>query len=216
MHVQNLLVNSFVFHTSTQEESLDYMDDSSRDYHVEIKDDYTRVTEVLYPLSGLSSIDPNIVANAARRGTRVHDVCEAIVKGLGTWDIDEEISGYVKSFEKWWSQGHKVLAVEKRFYCSELMITGQVDMIIEHDDGAIILDIKTSYKPSKTWPLQGAAYAYMARKHGYNIKGIHFLHLDKKGGDPKVYIYDDEFELFKKCLDIYNYFFKPMKKKVKK
>lgn len=45
--------------------------------------DYTRVTEVLYPFSGLSNIKPDILANAARRGTRVHDICEGIMKGLG-------------------------------------------------------------------------------------------------------------------------------------
>lgn len=87
------------------------------------------------------------------------------------------------------------------------MITGQVDMIIEGSDGAIILDLKTSAKPSKTWPLQGSAYAYMARQSGYDIKGIHFLHLNKHGGDPHLYVYDDHFELFSKCLDVYKHFY---------
>lgn len=87
------------------------------------------------------------------------------------------------------------------------MITGQVDMIIEAPEGAIILDLKTSNKPSKTWPLQGAAYAYMARENGFDIKGIHFLHLSKAGMNPMLYVYDDEFEMFKKCLDVYKHFF---------
>ena len=178
----------------------------------EIDSKYTRVTSVLYPFSGLSDIDPDIVANAGRRGTRVHDICEAIVKGLPVMNINPDIAGYIHSFEKWWGEGKKVLAVEQRFFCSELMVTGKVDMIIETNEGAIILDLKTSSKPSKTWPLQGSAYAYMARKSGYNIKGIHFLHLSKHGIAPKLYVYDDEFELFKKCLDIYKHFFEVKKK----
>lgn len=169
---------------------------------------YLRVTEVLSPFSGLEHIDPGVLQNAADRGTRVHKACEGIIEGLGEWNVDDEIYGYVESFKKWWSQGHKVLSMERRFFCSELMITGQVDLILERPEGAIILDIKTPAKPSKTWPLQGAAYAHMARKAGYDVKGIHFLQLNKHGGEPKIHVYDDQFELFKKCLDVFNHFFR--------
>lgn len=169
---------------------------------------YIRVTDVLSPFSGLDKIDKDVLQNAANRGTRVHKACEAIIEGLGEWNVDDEIFGYVESFKKWWSEGHKVLSMEQRFFCSELMITGQVDLIIEKPEGAIILDIKTPVKPSKTWPLQGSAYAHMARKAGYDIKGIHFLQLNKHGMEPKIHVYDDQFELFKKCLDVFNHFFK--------
>jgi hypothetical protein len=169
---------------------------------------YLRVTEVLTPFSGLDKIHPAVLQNAADRGTRVHKACEAIIEGLGEWDVGDEIFGYVESFKKWWSKGHKVLAIEKRFYCSELMITGQVDLILETSDGIIVLDLKTPIKPSKTWPLQGSAYAHMARKAGYDIKGIHFLQLNKHGLEPKIHIYEDCFDLFKKALDVFNYFFR--------
>jgi hypothetical protein len=152
--------------------------------------------------------------HAARRGTDVHEVCEGIVQGLGEWNVYPEIRGYIESFKKWWQQGVNVLSIEQRFYCQELMITGQVDLIIDTPDGAAILDLKTSYKPSKTWPLQGAAYAYMARKHDYDIKKILFLHLDRYGGSPTLHAYDDDFETFKKCLDVYRYFFRECSKKI--
>lgn len=169
---------------------------------------YLRVTDVLSPFSGLDKIDKDVLQNAANRGTRVHKACEAIVEGLGEWDIDDEISGYVESFKKWWAKGHKVLSVEQRFFCSDLMLTGQVDLIIETPEGAVILDIKTPVKPSKTWGLQGSAYAYMARKSGYDIKGIQFLQLNKLGMDPKIHVYEDQFDLFKKCLDVFNHFYR--------
>ena len=47
-------------------------------------DKHIRVTDILSPFSGLDRVPKDILANAARRGSRVHDVCEAIVKGLGT------------------------------------------------------------------------------------------------------------------------------------
>lgn len=45
--------------------------------------DYTRVTAILSPFSGLDKVPKHIVENAGRRGTKVHDICEAIVRGLG-------------------------------------------------------------------------------------------------------------------------------------
>lgn len=169
---------------------------------------YLRVTEVLSPFSGLDKIDPVVLQNAANRGSRVHNACEAIVHGLGEWEIDDEIFGYVESFKKWWQLGHKVVSVEQRFFCSDLLITGQVDLILESPNGLVILDLKTPVKPSKTWPLQGSAYAYMAKKEGYDIQEIQFLQLNKHGIDPVIHIYDYDFEMFRKCLDVFNYFFK--------
>lgn len=174
----------------------------------EISKGYSRVTEILYPFSGLEKIDPAVVSNAAQRGTRVHHACEAIANGLGDWFVEDDIRGYVDSFKQWWHLGHSVIAIEQRFYCSELMITGQVDFVLQQENGAVILDLKTPMRPSKTWPLQGSAYAYMARQSGYNITGIHFLQLNKHGKKPKLHVYDDKMEMFLKCLDVYNHFFR--------
>ncbi len=171
-----------------------------------IPDKYTRVTQILYPFSGLSAIDPRIVQNAGERGTRVHNICEAIVAGVGVWDIPDDIAGYISSFQQWWKD-QKVIAVEERFFCDEFLITGKVDMIIETENGLAIFDLKTSYKPSKTWPLQGSAYMHMARKANYDIKLIQFLHLKKDGSKPTLHEYQDQFDLFKKCLDVYRYFY---------
>lgn len=44
---------------------------------------YTRVTEVLSQFSGLDKVPKDILENAARRGTKVHNICEAIVTGIG-------------------------------------------------------------------------------------------------------------------------------------
>lgn len=172
------------------------------------RESYARVTSVLYPFTGLASIDQKIVQNAAERGTRVHKICEGIVSGLGEWDVDEKVSGYVESFKKWWSAGVDVNEMEKRFWDDELCITGQVDFITSLPDGLAVVDLKTSYKPSKTWQVQGSAYAYLAKKAGYNIQHIQFIHLSKTGSAPKIYTYPVDDNLFLSVLTTYNHFYK--------
>ncbi len=174
----------------------------------EIKPGYTRVTEILYPFSGIKDINPDIVQNAADRGTRTHKVCESIVMGLGEWDVDDQIRPYVESFKQWWDLGHEVLAVEQRFYDDEYMLTGAVDLILRTDECDIIIDLKTSYKPSKTWPLQGSAYAKMARQSGYNIQKIQFLHLNRYGLKPRIYEYPDQWDTYLSCWHVYNHFYR--------
>ena len=161
------------------------------------RENYTRVTNVLYQFSGLDRIDADIVAHAAERGTKVHQICEGIMQGLGELGVDDETTGYVESFKKWWTLGHEVLVMEKRFWDDGLKLTGQVDLILKTPEGLTIVDLKTSSRPSKTWQAQGSAYAYLARKAGYDIKKIFFLHLNKHGNEPKLYEYpvDDSFFL---------------------
>lgn len=144
----------------------------------------------------MQKIPPGILSHAADRGTKVHKICEAIVSGLGEYGVEEETQGYVESFKKWWAEGHEVLLIEKRFWCNELKITGQVDLILKTAEGLAILDIKTSSKPSKTWKAQGCAYAYLAQKAGYPIKKILFLHLNKDGKSPKIYEYSPDSSFF--------------------
>jgi hypothetical protein len=170
-------------------------------------ENYLRVTSVLYPFSGLDKVDAGILAHAAERGTKVHKICEAIITGLGEHGTDEETWGYVESFKKWWGEGKPVVEVEKRFFCDEHMITGQVDMIIETKDGLAIVDIKTSAKPSKTWLLQGSAYYYLAKKAGLDIKYVIFLHLNKHGKEARALEIIPDVGFFFSTLSVFLYFF---------
>lgn len=169
---------------------------------------YTRVTSVLYPFSGLDKINPDVVQNAANRGTKVHKICEGIISGIGEIGVEDETWGYVESFKKWWFLGYEVIMLEKRFWDDDLKITGQCDMIIKTPYGLAIVDIKTSSKPSKTWKAQGCAYAYLAKKAGLDIKKIYFLHLNKHGKDPKVHEYPIDDEFFLNIVKVWEYFFK--------
>lgn len=172
------------------------------------RENYTRVTTVLYPFSGLDKIDADIVAHAAERGTKVHKICEGIIEGLGEIGIEEETRGYVESFKKWWERGHEVIMMEKRFWCDELKVTGQVDLIINTPDGLAVVDLKTSYKPSNTWAAQGSAYAYLAKKNNLDIKKIFFLHLNKLGNEPRIYEYPVDDGFFFSVYRVWAHFFK--------
>ncbi len=168
---------------------------------------YLRVTEILYPFSGLQHINADVLANAANRGTKVHKICEGIASGIGEIGTDDETYGYVESFKKWFETDIKIIEIEKRFWDEDLHITGQVDFIAEIDSELSIVDIKTSSKPSKTWQAQGCAYAYLAKKAGYDIKKIYFLHLNKHGKNPKIFSYDIDDSFFLAIYRTYKHFF---------
>ena len=174
-----------------------------------MKEGYKRVTEILYPFSGLENIDRDIVAHAAERGSRVHKICEGIVKGLGEFGVDDEVWGYVSSFNKWWDNGvgKEVLAIERRFYCDTFKITGQVDLVIRQDDKIDIIDYKTSSRPSKTWLAQGSAYAYLCGQSFIQPDYVHFLHLNKHGKSPKIHEYAPDPTFFFHCYHVYMHFY---------
>lgn len=172
------------------------------------RENYTRVTSTLYPFSGLDKLDPEIVARAADRGTRVHKICEGIIQGLGEIGVDEQTDPYVQSFKQWWAEGHDVVLIEERFWDDDLKITGQVDLIVRTDEGLAIVDLKTSSKPSDTWPAQGSAYAYLAKKAGYDVRKIYFLHLLKSGKPAKVYEYPVDDSFFLAIFRVWAHFFR--------
>ncbi len=170
----------------------------------EIKN-YTRVTDALFPLTGLRNIDPEVLKRAANRGLRVHEICDAIIEKVGVVNLDTEVQGYIDSFKKWLPK--QFIKKPDRFFCDKYMLTGECDAIYKDESGLVLVDFKTPASESKTWRLQGSAYSYLAKESGYNIARIEFVKLSKTGGAPKVYEYVEDFEMYLKCLDVYKMFF---------
>lgn len=168
------------------------------------KADYVRVTEVLSMYSDFSMVSPEVLQIAKERGTEVHAECDNVMLEY-SWNMGSTYRGYIKSFEAW-AKGRKFLPKPDRFYDPEMMVTGEVDGLYETPDGIVLIDIKTSARESKTWRLQTSAYSYMAKKKGYDIQRIEVIKLDKEGKPPKVYLYEENIDLFKKALDLYRYF----------
>ncbi len=168
---------------------------------------YDRVTACLYPFSGLSHIDPEILANAAERGTKVHEICDAMMNDIGVFNISDTYEGYINSFTQW-IPGKKFVSRPSRFYCDKYYISGEIDGLYKEKDGYVLFDIKTPARESKTWMLQGSAYSYLAKQAGFNIIRIEFIKLDKTGKEPKVFTYKEDFNAFVNCLEVYRYFYK--------
>lgn len=168
------------------------------------KADYLRVTEVLSMFSDFSMVDPDVMQKAKDRGTEVHRQCDNVMLEY-SWDTDSAYRGYLQSF-KLWAKGRTFIPKPGRFYDDEMMVSGELDGIYETPEGLVLIDIKTSLRESKTWKLQTSAYSYMAKKHGFDIHRIEVLKLDKEGKPPKVYLYEENIELFKKALELYRYF----------
>lgn len=174
----------------------------------EILPGYLRVTEVLSPFSGYGSIDKSILERAQEKGKNIHRYAEGQIKGIGSWDTCSDYQGYYDSFDKWWkSKEMDVMYTEKRFYCDTHKITGQMDLIMIHEDKIKLIDFKTSCKENKIWPLQGSAYHHLCKIHNLRIDDIIFVHLQKDGKAPKLLKYEEDFTLFLKCLDLYKIFF---------
>lgn len=175
----------------------------------EIRPGYTRVTEVFDRYVDFSMIPPDILKNAAERGTMVHRICEDYTNGIEHLFIEPDKEGYVESFKKFWV-GKEKISNPGRLYCDELMITGEVDGVyLDRETGEFVLyDLKTPVNESRTWALQGAAYAYLLGKSGMKVDRIEFIKLNNKGKIPKKYgyTYKENFYLFKACLDLKRYF----------
>lgn len=180
----------------------------------EIKEGYTRVSQIIGQWNQYSHINPQVLANKCRIGTEVHEKIAAEVQGIFL-DTNEDCEGYIESWIKWREDFPKPLhyaETEKRLYCDELMITGAVDAIIEAGDLRVILDYKTSATPNKkTWALQAAFYHYLVNKEreGETDPYVWFVHLKKDGKKAKnieIHCTEELWEAAKSALHTYRYF----------
>lgn len=180
--------------------------------------DYPRVTEVLRPYTNYEHVSKQVLERAAARGSSVHALCAGIAKGAWIPDgmIGEDLIGYVNSFRKWASaQVGKFIVVEKRYIDKERMYSGQLDFVVLGIDNELYLvDLKTSSRPQKTYPIQMAAYNYLLKNHNIDVKGAMLVYLNKDGEFPEIHLIEDmseELHVFLSALDCWHYFNKGKK-----
>lgn len=175
--------------------------------------DYPRVTEILRAFTSYDQVPKQILDNAAARGTTVHALCAGIAKGAWLPDgmIGAEYLGYVNSFKQWMqAQVVSFDIIETRYLDEDLGYSGQLDFVITGSDGRkYLVDLKTSSKPQKTYPIQMAAYDRLLKKHGILVEGAMIVYLNKNGEFPDIDFLpnmDNEFHIFSCALDCWNYF----------
>ncbi len=183
-----------------------------------INKDYTRVTDVLKPFSGLLNVPEEILKRAAERGTLAHQWIDADIKKLGLHDVLSAEQGYITSYTNW--KQDKELITTSRLYDKELQITGLPDAFYKMEGGAYcLIDFKTSApkkgkvleKYKKIWGMQLCAYANMARTSGIEVNAIQIINLPKSGDEAIVYDLTEGaltyWILFQSCLKCYREFF---------
>jgi len=169
---------------------------------------YPSVTRVLGPYIDWSHVPPDRLRSAGERGTRVHNACEAIAQDV--WPVyQDDIKGYVKSFESWYKMmGPTVILVEPELVSEIYGFMGHPDLVLGIGHGTWLIDIKTPVTISKTWGPQLGAYDHLVSKSGITCNRVGFLQLHPKGGKAK---YTDikpveNFAWFLNALAAHNYF----------
>lgn len=170
-----------------------------------IKDgrEYARVSEILAPLNDFSHIDPEVLANKCRIGTRVHEAIAAEIAGEFPI-LDEASYGYFKSFLAW-NQELKphFRNSEQRYYSDEHMITGQIDSLIHFDGkGPYLVDFKTSASEGDTWIYQGHLYHMLLAENKISLYPRYlFIKLDKNGMLPRIFEYRLDLNIRAQCVN---------------
>lgn len=104
-----------------------------------------------------------ISSKAARRGTRVHSLCESYLSNLSP-DVDMFDQEMWQSFKPLLDRIDNVHCLETPLYSDHLAVAGTVDCIAEFDGKLSVIDFKTSSKPKTSsqianYFMQCSAYA---------------------------------------------------------
>jgi len=176
-----------------------------------IKEGYLRISEVLRFFTSFAGIDAGVLEAKALVGTNVHKAIECYFNNV-FYPLTEKEENYFQSFLKWQEKSgivptHK----EIRLYDTDLMITGQVDMIASVNNKSALFDFKTSaVKSEKIWALQGAFYFYLARRNKLDVGDSYFfVHLKNTGACAHICDFTFTEELWNVCksaVTLYRYF----------
>ena len=123
------------------------------------------VTDIVKPLVTFGDIGLQIIKQAARRGTAVHEYAELIDYGIDANDleVEPELVGYVTAYTRFLKDYKPEWElIEKPLYSLELGYAGTLDRFGIIDGEKTIVDIKTSsnvVRSSKiAWAVQLEAY----------------------------------------------------------
>lgn len=175
---------------------------------------YPRVSDILsdYESRELRKIPLEILANAAERGSRIHNYCTGVAKNLWVPPIDKEALPYVESFQEWWRENVFQLSADSiRLYDDEKKFSGKFDMIVvlKSSKQLALIDLKTSATISKSWPIQLAAYKHLCERNHYEIEVVMNVQLKATGKIAKTIEYENlsqHWNIFQACLTGFDYF----------
>jgi len=154
---------------------------------------------------------------AAERGTRIHNRIEkALLEELDFMDyMDESLVLSAVNYANLLHNHYNIDVgwAERQIHSLELGIAGTIDLMLESEQGVILVDFKTNdkvpdwdgyntgltqatgdLKDSKMqlYTLQLSLYAYMLEQQGYDIHQLVLLHLSEEGSSDILVDYDKE------------------------
>lgn len=164
---------------------------------------YARVSEIL---SGSPSIaECQQFSPKARIGLETHAAIHEEICGR-TPRLTSHCQGYFASFQKWHlAQGPMWLCSEQRYFDDELMITGCLDATYtsahDSDSSIVVVDFKTSFRPSPSWINQLHFYHYLLKQNGVQQPIRMFaIQLHPKGHAPILHECQYSDQVWTECL----------------
>ena len=109
-----------------------------------------------------------------------------------------------------WEKGHKieVILAEAPLVSQEYGFGGTIDCFCNLDGQPTLLDFKTGKALYSEFTMQISAYAYLLKENNYIPHALHLLRIGRdadEGFEEKVVTnYDTAWQIFLRCLDIYN------------
>lgn len=140
------------------------------------------VSEIMKQMSKdyYADVDPDVLAIAAKRGTKVHEAVE-VYERFELETEDEEIIPFVRNY-KVAKKLEKFTVLENELRLATKDFAGTLDILGIHDQDMVVIDLKATSKiNTDLLQVQLAAYRELAIVNGYDIKRVYVLHLTKKG-----------------------------------
>lgn len=188
------------------------------EYVSEIRPGFTRISSVASAFAGYGGIAKHVLDRAAARGDRCHKIIYDLMSDIAVPGdryefMGDPLKGYIESWSQFFSPflSSKVVLQEERIDDDATMLTGEPDLIIEHQGKIKLFDWKCSYAVGKHWRLQGSGYHYLASTAGLRVDEIFFIKLDKHGNAPIVTEYKPSWEQFFAAYDLYKEYMKDVK-----
>jgi hypothetical protein len=168
------------------------------------------VTKILSPLNDFSGIPMDVLERKRMLGTALHKCIDLyLLDDLDTSTIHEDVAPYFNGFLKFMTEtGFQVEQSESRVFSKSLRYAGTFDLIGKLNDSRVLIDTKSVAVLGKSVGPQLAAYehAHHELNPDLKIKKRFALQL-KPDGSYKLPEYKNrqDFEIFKSCLNIYNW-----------
>lgn len=153
----------------------------------------------------LSSIPEDLLRRATEWGTAVHKNTQ--LNDWGMLDLGDLPEVMVKSIQAWddFVKDYDIIEIEKMYYADGYC--GTIDRVLEKDGKIYIVDIKTSSTLRRKVGLQLSAYANLYG-HNNNVAWDDMTLLAvqiNQHGEVKVKEYNNEYDVFKAMLKVYEW-----------